>query len=104
MAIARNIPEEEKKEITDHLSLTAWTMVKAYTLRQLSLLDGVDTRTIRNSWKYIPVRIDYRYNKYNYIRWNYKKPYAIKRIRVDEIKYIFKKRNRGRKVLDEKLV
>ena len=75
-------------------------MVKAYSLRQLAVLDWVDTRTVKHSWKYIPVRIDDIYSRAQYNVSRYKKPYKIRYLRVDEIIYIYDKRNRMKKLIE----
>ena len=100
MVITRSLIQAEKDEIINHIEVTAWSLVKWYTLKQLSILDWIDTRTVKTSWKYIPVRIDLRENKHKYLKGQYRKPYTIKRIRVDEIKYIFDKRNKKTKLVE----
>lgn len=101
MVITRELIPAELDEIKSHLSLTALTMPKAYTLKQISFLDGIDTRTVKTCWKYMPVRLDYREHKHFYNTWRYKKPYQIRRLRVDEIKFIFNRRNRKKKLVEE---
>ena len=102
MATKKHLPQKEIDEIMNHLEATADTMVKWYTLSQLAALDGVDTRTVRNSGKYIPVRIDTHIARREFRnRWKKKKPYSIRRIRVDEIKFIFNKRNRKYKLEEQ---
>lgn len=101
MVITRSLIPAEIDEIKSHLDLTAWTMVKAYTLKQISLLDWIDTRTVKTSGKYMPVRLDYREYRYAYNIWRYKKPYQIRWIRVDEIKFIYNKRNRKKRLEEE---
>lgn len=90
-------------ELQDHRDNTARELVKWYTLFQLSLMDWRDTRTIRNSWKYIPVRFDNWFSISQYKKWLQKKPYRILWLRVDEVKYIYGKRNKGKKLIEESL-
>lgn len=99
----RYMPQGEIDEITNHIDTTINIMVKAYTPRQLARLDGIDVRTVKRSGRYIPVRIDARDNKYRYLRGLNTVPYCIRWIRVDEIKSIFSKRNKGKKILVEEL-
>lgn len=91
----------EKEEIINHLDLTKDKMVKAYTLTQLACLEWKSVQWIKLSGKYIPIRIDEKYNKYMYNRGQWKKPYAIRYIRVDEIKYIYKKRNKKTELVEQ---
>lgn len=56
-------------------------------------MDGKDVRTIKNSKKYIPVRIDDSVALNRYKRGMVKKPYRVLYIRLDEIKHIFNKRS-----------
>lgn len=101
MVITRELIPAELEEIKNHLDLTAWTMPKAYTLKQISFLDGIDTRTVKTCWKYMPVRLDYKEHKYEYNKGRFKKPYQIRRLRVDEIKFVFNRRNRKKKLVEE---
>lgn len=63
-------------------------------------MDGIDTRTIKNSKKYLPVRIDDNQNLSRYKRGVYKKPYRVLYIRLDEIKHIFNRKS-GQKLVVE---
>lgn len=93
MTIRTKIPRGELWELRDHRDNTSGTYVKCYTLAQLSIMDGLDTRTIKNSKKYLPVRIDDSHNMSKYKAGIYKKPYRVLYIRLDEIKHIFNKRS-----------
>ena len=93
--------ESEKEEIISHLDLTQDKMVKAYTLTQLAYLEWKSVQWIKVSGKYIPVRFDNKYNKYMYNRGQWKKPYCVRYIRVDEIKHIFKKRNKKSELVEQ---
>lgn len=101
MPRAANLDERERNEIRDHLDVTAQTMVKAYTTRQLRMLDWVTNYAIKHSGKYIPVRVDSGIIRNQYIRWTYKKIYWVRRLRVDEIKYIYWKRNKSTKLVEQ---
>ena len=94
MPIVKKICRSDVWELRDHKENTCREFIKWYTLAQLSLIDGIDTRTVRKSWKYLPIRIDDSRSMCLYRQWKMKKPYKILWIRVDEIKYIFKKRNK----------
>ena len=101
--MAKTTPPSQKEidAIKDHLTATAGVMVKCYTLRQLAFLDWVTPATVRHSWKYMPVRFDNRMSRADYFRWKFKRPYAVKWIRVDEIKYIYNRRNKRHKLVEE---
>ena len=49
----------------------------------------------------MPIRVDYREYKYSYNIGRYKKPYQVRWMRVDEIKFIYNKRNRKKKLVEE---
>ena len=100
MTIRTKISKSDAREIRDHRDNTSGELIKCYTLSQLSLMDGIDTRTVKNSKKYLPVRIDDNQNLSRYKRGIYKKPYRVLYIRLDEIKYIFNKKS-GQKLVIE---
>lgn len=97
----KKLPQGDIDEILNHLDVTAWVLVKTYTKRQISALDSVSIDTITNSGKYIPIREDNHGTKYGYLRRGYKKPYQIKWIRVDEVKFVYNKRNKFKKLVEE---
>lgn len=97
MPIIKSLPSSEKEELKEHRDDTSSLMLKAYTLRQLSFMDWIDTRTVKTSWRYIPIRVDTGENRYRFKRWITKKPYSVLRVRVDEIKFMFNKRT-GKKL------
>lgn len=97
----KNISETDKREIRNHLETTADTMIKAYTQSQLALMDWKPIESIKHWWAYIPVRIDWSYNLWKYKNNPNRKPYQIRYVRVDEIKALYGKRNKGRKKLIE---
>lgn len=92
MAIRTKINRTDLQEIRDHRDNTAKDLVKCYTLAQISFMDWIDTRTVKSSWKYLPVRIDTWQSIAWFKAWRLKKPYSIMWIRLDEIKFIFNKR------------
>lgn len=100
MAVKTSLPRAEKLEITDHRDNTAKDMIKTYTLAQLSFMDWIDTRTIKASPKYLPVRVDNADTAYRYSKGRLKKPYQIRYIRLDEIKFIFNKRTKKKLVIE----
>lgn len=100
MVIERTIQDNYKQEIINHLEATSDRMVKAYTLKQISFLDGIDTRTVKYSWKYMPVRIEDRNSRRAQREGRNRKWYTIKRLRLDEIKHIYNKRNRNKKLVE----
>lgn len=101
MPVVKKLDKNAMREIRDHRDNTSKDLVKCYSLSQLSLMDGIDTRTVRTSWRYLPVRIDNWVKQYDFRNWRTKKPYSIMRIRLDEIKFLFSKRNRGKKLTIE---
>lgn len=66
--------------------------LKLYTLKELKDLEGSYYSKIKNSNKYIPVKIKDARNKYLCEKWYIKKDYSIKYIRLEDIeKYLWKK-------------
>lgn len=100
MSIRKSLPRTELWELRDHRDNTMDQYVKCYSLAQLSIMDGKDTRTIKNSSKYLAVRIDDCHNLSRYKRGILKKPYRVLYIRLDEIKHIFNKKS-GKKLVVE---
>ena len=49
MPVMKKINKTDLREIRDHRDNTSKDLVKCYTLSQLSLLDGIDTRTVKTS-------------------------------------------------------
>ena len=94
MPIIKRTNKTDMWEIRDHRDNTAWELVKCYTLSQLSIMDWIDTRTVRNSGKYLPVRVDTAQSLSQFKLWRTKKPYMVFYIRMDEIKELFWKRNK----------
>lgn len=92
MAVIRKISRTDAREIRDHRDNTAKDLIKCYTLSQLSIMDWIDTRTIKTSGRYLPVRIDHTQAIAQFKAWRTKKPYSIMWIRLDEIKFLFNKR------------
>lgn len=101
MVVRKSINQTDLWAIKNHLESTAWEMIKWYTLAQLSLMDWRDTRTIRNSWDYLPVRVDNNNSFFCYRKWLQAKPYKTLYVRMDEIKQIFTKRNKGKRLITE---
>lgn len=101
MAIKKKIDKTDMREIRDHRDNTAWELIKTYTLTQISIMDWIDTRTVRTSWKYLPVRVDNSQSLSLFRAWKQKYPYRTMWIRLDEIKDLFKKRNKGKKLTIE---
>jgi len=73
-----------EKELLDWLKL--------YTLKELKELEGSYYNKIKNSNKYIPVKIKDARNKYLHGKGYIKKDYSIKYIRLEDIEsYLWKK-------------
>lgn len=100
MAIVKKISRVDARELRDHRDNTAKDLVKCYTLAQLSLMDWLDTRTIKNSWRYLPVRIDSWRTASDFRLWKTKKPYSIMYIRLDEVRFLFNKRTHKKLVIE----
>lgn len=98
--IRKNLPRQELWEIRNHRDETAKDLIKGYTLSQLSLLEWKDPRTIKNSSKYLPIRVDDAQSLAKYKAGNKRNPYRILYIRLDEIKFIFNKKS-GKKLVVE---
>ena len=73
-----------EKELLDWLKL--------YTLKELKDIEWSYYTKIKNSNKYIPVKIKDARNKYLHEKWYIKKDYSIKYIRLEDIEnYLWKK-------------
>lgn len=100
MPVVKKIPKTEVWELRDHRDNTADLYIKGYTLAQLSVMNGQDTRTIKASGKYLPIRVDDSHNLYRYKNGIVRTPYRVLRIRLDEVKHIFNKKT-GKKLTVE---
>jgi len=100
MPVIRTLPKADKEELRDHRDNTSKLMIKTYTLRQLSYMDWIDTRTVKNSPRYIPIRVDTWESATRFRVWRTKKPYMIRYVRLDEIKFIFNKRTKKNLIVD----
>lgn len=98
MPIKTKIDKSDLQELRDHRDNTAWELIKAYTLAQISFMDWIDTRTVKTSWRYLPIRVDTWESLGRFKIWKTKKPYMIRYIRLDEIKAIYSKRNKWKKL------
>lgn len=49
MPVVKKLDKNAMREIRDHRDNTSKDLVKCYSLSQLSLMDGIDTRTVRTS-------------------------------------------------------
>lgn len=94
MPIMKKIDKSDLQELRDHRDNTSKDLIKAYSLAQISYMDWIDTRTIKTSWRYLPIRVDTWESLWRFKIWKTKKPYMIRYIRLDEIKYIYSKRNK----------
>ena len=101
MVIKKTLEEWMLFELRDHRDNTAWELIKCYTIAELSLMDWIDTRAVKNSKKYLPVRVDYWEARDRFRQWIQSKPYRIFYIRLDEIKYIYDKRNKKKRLVEE---
>lgn len=99
MPIVKRVNKSDTRELRDHRDNTNWELIKCYTLSQLSFMDWIDTRTVRTSGRYLPVRVDTWTSLYKYRKWENKTPYMTFYIRLDEIRDLFKKRNKGKKLI-----
>ena len=101
MVVRKKLNQSDLDEILHHKDFTAKELVKVYKPCQISAMDYVDTQKIPRSIKYIPVRVDHKEAWYRYRTWKSLKPYSVRYIRVDELLYIFAKRNKDRKLVIE---
>lgn len=65
--------------------------ITLYTLKELSDLDNHHPLTIKNSKRYIKVKVENSTSRTKYKLWITKKPYWFKYIRFDDIKQIIEK-------------
>lgn len=100
VGIIKSLPRQELWEIRDHRDNTAKDLIKGYTASQISLMDGIDRRTVKTSGRYLPIRVDDWQSMSRFRAGNKNKPYRILYIRLDEIKYIFNKKT-GKKLVVE---
>lgn len=89
MAVKKKLSEPQMFELKDHRENTAKTLIKCYTVAQLSYMDWVDEKTVKTSKRYLPVRVDSWPALYRYRVGENTKPYRVMYIRVDEIRYIY---------------
>lgn len=102
MAIVKTIDWIQLNELRDHRNNTAGDLIKCYTLSQISFMDWIDTRTVRNSSRYLPVRVDSWPSWEKFRRGKQAKPYRIMYIRLDEIKALYNKRTGNKLVVELK--
>lgn len=100
MPVITKLEKAALAEIRDHRDNTSKELIKTYTLTQLSFMDWVDTRTVKTSGRYLPVRIDSWTKQYDFKNWRTKKAYTVKYIRLDELRYIYNKRTWKKLVID----
>jgi hypothetical protein len=63
-----------------------------YSIKELKEMDWSYYAKIKNSNKYIPVKIKNAWNKYLHEKWVLKKDYSIKYIKIEDIEnYLWKK-------------
>ena len=100
MTIKRKLWDAQSWELKDHRDNTATICLKAYTPAQLSFMDWVDQVCVKNSKRYLPIRIDSWPAMDRYRRWEQAKPYRIMYVRLDEIKYLYNKRTWNKLVVE----
>jgi len=54
------VRDADLQNIIDHRNNTADLMVKAYTVAQISMIENISKDKVYKSWRYIPIRIDWR--------------------------------------------
>ena len=63
-----------------------------YTLKELKDIEGSYYAKVKNSNKYIPIKIKNSKNKYLFNKWLLKKDYSIKYLKLEELEnYLSKK-------------
>lgn len=92
MSIKKSLSEAQLFELRDHRDNTAWIVLKTYTPAQLSYMDNIDQVTVKNSKRYLPIRVDSWPAMDRYRRWQQEKPYRIMYVRLDEIRALYHKR------------
>ena len=92
MAIYKELTENEELTIEDHKKHTDWELIKCYTLKQLSYMDWLDSRTIKNSPKYLPVRVDDYQSIFYFNKWQKKRLYSVRYVKVEEVEKILSKK------------
>lgn len=92
--LKRQLSETQMFELRDHRDNTLDILVKCYTPAQLSFMDWIDERTVKNSEKYLPVRVDNWPSLLRFKDWKQRRPYRVLYIRLDEVKKLFNRRTR----------
>ena len=97
MPVKKSLSQGQLWELRDHRDNTMWELIKCYTVAQLSYMDWVAEDTVRrNPKKYLPVRVDSWPAMDRYRRGTQRKPYRIMYIRLDEIRALYKEKNKWR--------
>jgi len=64
--------------------------IKSYKLKELAELEKKHPITIRNSYRYIRIRIETASTKAQFTAWNTKTPYGYRYIRLEDIQKALK--------------
>lgn len=65
--------------------------INLYSLKELAEMDKHHPLTIKNSKKYIKVKVENGSTRAMFKMWNTKKPYGFKYIKYDEVKNVIEK-------------
>ena len=58
MTIKKSLSEAQLFELRDHRDNTAGIVLKTYTPAQLSSMYNIDQTSVKNSKRYLPIRVD----------------------------------------------
>lgn len=65
-------------------------LIELYTLKDLAIKEWKARQTVKNSDRYIKVKVENWHTRAQYRYWTTKKPYGIKYIRLEDIKKALK--------------
>lgn len=65
--------------------------IKLYSMKELKAIENSYYYKVKNSSKYIPVKVQDWQNLYEYRKWRAKKDYSVKYIRLEDIENYLQK-------------
>jgi len=61
-------------------------LLKLYTLKELSEIEKKNPRTIKSSYRYLPVKVETWHTRSMFKYWTTKKPYWVRYIKLEDVK------------------
>lgn len=78
----------DKEAIAHHYENTLGKLVKCYSMVELEVMEWRYDKAIKNSWKFVPVRVDEPIKRHKYKRGKSATPYQVRWIRIDELQKV----------------